>query len=27
LIETDRCRVPGPTPGVDLWWSGKHQRR
>ncbi|MGH3663269.1 MAG: transposase family protein [Micromonosporaceae bacterium] len=24
LIETDRCRVPGPTPGVDLWWSGKH---
>jgi hypothetical protein len=27
LIETDRCRTPGPTPGVDLWWSGKHQRR
>jgi len=24
LIETDRCTVPGPTPGVDLWWSGKH---
>lgn len=24
LIETDRCRIPGPTPGVDLWWSGKH---
>ena len=24
LIETDRCRTPGPTPGVDLWWSGKH---
>jgi hypothetical protein len=24
LIETDRCSVPGPTPGVDLWWSGKH---
>lgn len=24
LIETDRCRMPGPTPGVDLWWSGKH---
>jgi hypothetical protein len=24
LIETDRCRAPGPTPGVDLWWSGKH---
>jgi hypothetical protein len=23
LIETDRCRTPGPTPGVDLWWSGK----
>lgn len=25
LIETDRCRMPGPTPGVDLWWSGKHR--
>ncbi|RAO44583.1 hypothetical protein GAR06_03906 [Micromonospora saelicesensis] len=24
LIKTDRCRTPGPTPGVDLWWSGKH---
>jgi len=24
LIETDRCRTPGPTPKVDLWWSGKH---
>jgi hypothetical protein len=24
LILTDRCRTPGPTPGVDLWWSGKH---
>ena len=24
LIATDRCRAPGPTPGVDLWWSGKH---
>src|SRR5262245_9955986 len=24
LAETDRCRTPGPTPGVDLWWSGKH---
>src|SRR3954451_22350814 len=24
LIETDRCRTPGPKPGVDLWWSGKH---
>lgn len=19
LIETDRCRTPGPTTGVDLW--------
>lgn len=26
LIETDRCRVPGPSVGVDLWWSGKHKR-
>lgn len=25
LIETDRCRTQGPTPGVDLWWSGKHK--
>jgi hypothetical protein len=24
LIETDRCRTPGPTDGVDLCWSGKH---
>jgi hypothetical protein len=24
LIHTDRCATPGPTPGVDLWWSGKH---
>jgi hypothetical protein len=24
LIETDRSRTPGPTPGVDLRWSGKH---
>jgi DDE superfamily endonuclease len=24
LIATDRCRTPGPTKGVDLWWSGKH---
>lgn len=24
LIESDRCRAPGPTEGVDLWWSGKH---
>jgi DDE superfamily endonuclease len=23
-VETDRCRTPGPTPGGDLWWSGKH---
>lgn len=25
LIPTDRVAVPGPTPGVDLWWSGKHK--
>jgi len=25
LIETDRVATPGPTPGVDLWWSGKHR--
>ena len=24
LIRTDRCSTPGPTDGVDLWWSGKH---
>jgi hypothetical protein len=24
VIETDRCRTPGPTPGVDRWWSAKH---
>ncbi|GAA4725579.1 hypothetical protein Prum_011430 [Phytohabitans rumicis] len=24
LVETDRSRTPGPTPAVDLWWSGKH---
>jgi hypothetical protein len=24
LIYTDRSSAPGPTPGVDLWWSGKH---
>src|SRR2546423_3471790 len=24
LIYTDRISVPGPTRGVDLWWSGKH---
>jgi hypothetical protein len=23
VIETDRCRTPGPTAGVDLWWSAK----
>ena len=22
LIETDPVCTPGPTPGVDLWWSG-----
>jgi len=25
LIPTDRSCRPGPTPGVDLWWSGKHR--
>jgi DDE superfamily endonuclease len=25
LIETDRIHTPGPTHGVDLWWSGKHK--
>lgn len=24
LIETDRVAAAGPTPGVDLFWSGKH---
>jgi hypothetical protein len=24
LIETDRVSTPGPTEGVDVWWSGKH---
>lgn len=24
LIHTDRDHTPGPTRGVDLWWSGKH---
>lgn len=24
LIATDRSAMPGPTKGVDLWWSGKH---
>jgi len=25
LISTDRNSTPGPTRGVDLWWSGKHR--
>lgn len=25
LIETDRIGAPGPTPGVDLWWSAKYK--
>ena len=25
LIYTDRIATPGPTTGVDLWWSGKHK--
>ena len=25
LIYTDRIATPGPTAGVDLWWSGKHK--
>jgi DDE superfamily endonuclease len=25
LIATDRIATPGPTCGVDLWWSGKHR--
>jgi len=24
IIETDRCSTPGPTAGVNLWWSKKH---
>ncbi|NYT93384.1 hypothetical protein HW126_05960 [Salinispora sp. H7-4] len=24
LIESDRYGALGPTPGVDLWWSAKH---
>jgi hypothetical protein len=27
LVETDRCATPGPTPGGDLWWSGKHDTK
>lgn len=23
VIPTDRCKAPGPTKDVDLWWSGK----
>jgi len=23
VVETDRVRIPGPTSGVDLWWSAK----
>jgi hypothetical protein len=26
LIPTDRCKTPGPTEGVDPWWSGKHHK-
>jgi hypothetical protein len=25
LMYTDRIHTPGPTAGVDLWWSGKHK--
>jgi hypothetical protein len=25
LIHTDRIHTRGPTPGVDLWCSGKHR--
>jgi hypothetical protein len=25
LMYTDRISTPGPTRGVDLWWSGKHR--
>ena len=25
VIRTDRVSRPGPTKGVDLWWSGKHK--
>ena len=25
VIRTDRISTPGPTVGVDLWWSGKHK--
>ncbi|WP_345655133.1 HARBI1 family protein, partial [Pseudonocardia tropica] len=26
LIATDRSNTPGPSAGVDLWWSGKHHQ-
>jgi hypothetical protein len=26
LIPTDKLHAPGPTAGVDAWWSGKHHR-
>jgi len=26
LIDGTRCRVEGPTKGVDLFWSGKHHK-
>jgi len=25
VVRTDRIGEPGPTKGVDLWWSGKHR--
>lgn len=25
LMRTDRISIPGPTSGVDLWWSGKYR--
>jgi hypothetical protein len=25
LLHADRIATPGPTRGVDLWWSGKHR--
>jgi hypothetical protein len=24
VVRIDQVRRPGPNPGVDLWWSGKH---
>lgn len=26
VIPTGRCKTPGPTKDVDLWWSGKHAK-